>query len=405
MYRTDSTERTSDTVFILGAGFSFDAGIPLMAGFVDTMWDLAYRRTNRGSPLSNDDAQIFSNAMKVRHELNEYHGRAAFDDRNIEDLLSILSFNSYLPQPGRVNRLATMTKAIARTIELRCEVKHPGVEKPGHGRIVKEGSELYRRFWRALLGLPNVSSQMPALITFNYDLVLERAFFQTTIGTHFSRYDKQPPFSRARLLHHYAPIPTLTYEIGYATYGDFDSRKDGTVLNVVNQAEGDHALEIDILKLHGSLNFPSPRSNFDPKTFRVTESLDEPFILPPIFNKQSSGKQQEIWRRALIHLRNAKNVVIVGYSLPKTDIYMQYFLKAALGPNVNLNRIFVFDPALHCQGKGADEMEARYADCFSPQLRNRITFRPPKAEKKHFVAGTTEHFVDTLATQPEYLVF
>jgi hypothetical protein len=404
--KADTTGRTSDTVIILGAGFSLDAGIPLMNGFVDKMWELANRRQLNGVSLSKPDLEIFDSAMKVRYELNEYHGRAAFDDRNIEDLLSILSFNNYLPQPGRPNRLAILTKAIARTIELCCAVKHPGIEKNGQGRIIQEGSDLYRRFWQTLLNLENVRERIPALITLNYDLVLERAFFQAAIGTKLIRRDKPLPFSRARLLHYYDPIPLRTFELARATYGaagnDF---REGTILKVVDGITDDDALEVDILKLHGSLNFPSPRSPVDHKSFQVTQALDDPFILPPIFNKQSSGKQQEIWRRALLQLRGAKNVIIVGYSLPKTDIYMQYFLKAALGPNVNLNRIFVFDPALYRQDKCASEMEARYAECFAPQLQSRISFRLPNPEAIPGAAGTTSQFIYLLENNPGLMIF
>ena len=81
----------SDNVLILGAGFSYDAGIPLLAGFVKRMWECAIRKSCNGQLLSPDDVEIFENAMKVRNELDGYHGRANFDDRNIEDILEAVS--------------------------------------------------------------------------------------------------------------------------------------------------------------------------------------------------------------------------------------------------------------------------------------------------------------------------
>ncbi|HKT68402.1 MAG TPA: hypothetical protein VJP83_03145, partial [Terriglobales bacterium] len=145
-------------------------------------------------------------------------------------------------------------------------------------------------------------------------------------------------------------------------------------------ANGDDpdVLDIELLKLHGSLNFPAPRQKKESSEirFNTTDALPSPLILPPIFNKQSTESQRHIWSTALQRLRSAKNIVIVGYSLPRTDIYMQYFLKSALGPNGDLNRIFVFDPAMYSDGESAKEMKSRYQDCFSPQLKSRIHFKP-----------------------------
>ena len=36
-------QKESDSVIVFGAGASFDAGIPLMSGFVERMWELAIR--------------------------------------------------------------------------------------------------------------------------------------------------------------------------------------------------------------------------------------------------------------------------------------------------------------------------------------------------------------------------
>lgn len=83
----------TDNVIILGAGASVDAGIPLLANFVEKMWEFAITGKHNGKNLSEEDQRIFNEAMKIKNELDGYHGRASFDDRNMEDILSILSFN------------------------------------------------------------------------------------------------------------------------------------------------------------------------------------------------------------------------------------------------------------------------------------------------------------------------
>ncbi len=100
-----------------------------------------------------------------------------------------------------------------------------------------------------------------------------------------------------------------------------------------------------------------------------------------------------------------KNVIFVGYSLPVTDMYMQFFLKAALGPNQELNKIFVFDPTLWTDSEAAANMLVRYQNCFSTQLRPRIEFKPNMPFPNDGYAGTTEHFVNILEHCPDYLLF
>ena len=64
----------SGNVIILGAGASFNAGIPLMSNFIDTMWNLA--RTGRGpeGAITPADRKILENALGVREDLDGYHG-------------------------------------------------------------------------------------------------------------------------------------------------------------------------------------------------------------------------------------------------------------------------------------------------------------------------------------------
>ena len=99
-------------VLILGAGSSFNAGVPLLGGFMEKMWEFARRRKVGENPLSEEDAKIFDRAIEIRDELGTYHGRANFDDRNIEDILSILSFNALAGDRKDRDKLSSFNKAI-----------------------------------------------------------------------------------------------------------------------------------------------------------------------------------------------------------------------------------------------------------------------------------------------------
>jgi hypothetical protein len=397
----------TNNVIILGAGFSHDAGIPLLGGFVERMWEFAARRAQNGNPLDSSDLEIFEDAIKVKNELDSYHGRAVFDDRNIEDILSILSFNVLGGGKGDKEKLNKINRAIARTIELSCSVTHPGVPSSGNSQVVKTGPDIYRNFWQHIFTCAKNNSEMPTIITFNYDLVLERALLQLLIGTNYNNHKNQLPFGSFEIQYYHDRIPMLAYAANYANYTDSDFKhKSGTVLTALSDKPSENLLNIEILKLHGSLNFPKPRVKFDDISYNFAAALDDPQILPPISNKMSGNTSDEAWRVALQRLREAKNVVIVGYSLPRTDIYMQYFLKAALGPNMDLNKIFVFDPALYSNSQENKDMRSRYQECFASQLHNRIYFNLDGNQigpSEHY--GTAAQFVQVLGKASNRILF
>jgi len=154
---------------------------------------------------------------------------------------------------------------------------------------------------------------------------------------------------------------------------------------------------IEILKLHGSINFPKDNQRIKD----IQQVIENPLILPPIFNKMGSETPTNIWKRALEVLKNAHRINIVGYSMPKTDIYMQYFLKTAIGANINNVKINVFDPIIYKRNSETEQMKQRYYDCFAPQMLKNIFFEHPLSSEMHYTEncdwhGTTKHFVQLL---------
>jgi SIR2-like domain len=389
----------TDNVIILGAGASVDAGIPLLSNFVDKMWELAMRGTHDGEPLSDDDKKIFSEAMKVRNELDSYHGRASFNDRNIEDILSILTFSTIGGKRSDREKLNWIVKAIARTIELTCTVKHSGdLETLETGLLERD---IYWNFWENLFKRFNLAlNSFPSIINFNYDLVLERSLFKTLISERIRQAYNEPeeparfPFDGIIMEYYYKPINYLAYKIKEARKwgkGSFTPHPAEEIIETRLEQCNTNALtrplKIEILKLHGSLNFPT-HINQTQKEYTPTNLTENPYIVPPTINKWVSKNDQAMWGAGLRMLREVKNIIFIGYSLPQTDIYVQYFIKAGIGPNTNLNKIYVFNPVLYQSGK--EQMKERFGNCFSPQLRDRIVFYPSGI-------GTFRDFVNLIA--------
>jgi len=397
----------TDNVIILGAGSSVEAGVPLLGNFVDQMLEYGFKGKAHNKDLSSEDKTIFAEAMKVRNELDGYHGRAAFDDRNIEDILSILAFNLMAGGETEREKLEWMTKAIARTIELSTKVKFDNNQIDKIQKV--EGVEVYKNFWQKLFKRFSNQNDFPTIITFNYDLVLERSLFHLLINTHYNAHNENLfPFDGISLKYYYDVLAPFFYKVNQTIYsqaGDIGIENlGGTNISLCNQIDLERPANIELLKLHGSINFPNRISHESTKPIIPTDSVENAYILPPLPNKGLLGEQIEIWKVALERLREAKNIVIVGYSLPRTDIYMQYFFKAGLGPNVNLNKITVFNPVLFrnkldTMDPECKAMEERYSSCFSPQLKERIVFRPSYLKLnniKEELAGTFRHFVQSI---------
>lgn len=233
----------------------------------------------------------------------------------------------------------------------------------------------------------------PALITFNYDLVLERTLWECF-------HPKATPKLEVRSC-------GLKYFFGIC---DFSVRRDTNNYTIFDWTHPPE-IEIPYLKLHGSLNWDQRWPDAQRESERITPTseptqvVDEPLILPPVFNKMNS-RVNSVWKTALEILRNAKHIIIVGYSLPKADIYMQYFLKSAVGPNSSLQKIIVFDPVLFRDEERNQQMRKRYLECFSPQFSNRIIFTPQHhLSPDSRLRGTFQHFTNTLRDHPGELLF
>ena len=400
-----------DNVFIFGAGTSFDAGTPLMGNFMDVMWKMAQTGSYGEKKLTDDQKQILCEAIKAREELDGYHGRVSVDVWNIEDLLSILSMNALAGGKSEKMRLDWMIQAIAVVIEITGESEHSG-----DFDVIQnaKGPEIYQNFWHTIINWSRDKNQPPpCIITFNYDLIIERALLQAIIGTaHTSR---SFPWNHLELDYGSSILGPICFDSKFADWTDHSPgrgivRTPGMSLKNADTVSNDDAFQIQLFKLHGSLNFPlgaKSRIAGDEQNKKLVTALDNPSIVPPVFNKATNPKSTEIWKNAVNALRQCKNLIICGYSLPASDVYMQYFFKSALGPNQDLSNIFVFDPVLFDATKieAADGLKNRYASNFSPALRNRISFTPPNDEDWGKDRGTFKHLVHLLNKYPEAILF
>ena len=70
-----------------------------------------------------------------------------------------------------------------------------------------------------------------------------------------------------------------------------------------------------------------------------------------------------VWQAAREELKQAFRLIIVGYSLPKTDSFFKYLLTLGLSENESLQEIILIDPA---KDKLGDALRERYLEFIAP---------------------------------------
>jgi len=155
-----------------------------------------------------------------------------------------------------------------------------------------------------------------AIITFNYDLVAERALKRLKSGSRFGDW-----------IYGFQPKPNVVEEIP------------------------------TIYKLHGSVNWiyqPQTEgfkarqeswADFETEPgYRAHSDFPFPIMLPFWDKKVEEKPWSEIWRQAARHLHKCSRLIVWGYSLPQTDLKALELIKLSLGTGC-LQDICVIDPA------------------------------------------------------------
>lgn len=185
------------------------------------------------------------------------------------------------------------------------------------------------------------------IITFNYDIVLERPLIERGLSR------KRLYFDRIAL-----------------------KKEQGT-----RRASHERFLHPLILKLHGSINWKCERQYFDQlitgkvsPNEKITIWSDEgklprpeddvsPLIIPPIPNKPITQARlfNLLWTLAFEYIHEAKRIVIVGYSCPPTDSLAQTLFGQF--SSKKLEEVLVVDPDAG--------LLKRYREMFDPATASR----------------------------------
>jgi NAD-dependent SIR2 family protein deacetylase len=193
-------------------------------------------------------------------------------------------------------------------------------------------------------------------------------------------------------------IITFNYDVMLDYAMEFNLIKPNYCLPIPPSSGG-----FKLLKLHGSLNWakckscehlqivpaspipaghiPSPLlKNGDQINFKmVTHVLKnteceechekdtlEPIIIPPTWSKVIENSPLiKVWETAVEEIKNAFQLIVIGYSMPPTDTFFQYLLTLGLFSNAKLHRVVVVNK------DNSEDLKGRYKKVFSRSLQER----------------------------------
>jgi hypothetical protein len=219
--------------------------------------------------------------------------------------------------------------------------------------------ELIRRVYIHITADLNVSPAIPSkspiherllqrlkagctVITFNYDLVIEESLSKTTL------WNPRDGFG--------LKVSGVSHEWTKKWY---------------EKSQGDRSAKskITLLKLHGSLGwvqYANHQIRLKNRPYVVRKGItDKISILPPGWNKPvDKNPYKEFWRQARLKLESCKSLLIVGYSLPDTDLLARALFSEVVRSRASrekyLQNLFLVDIS--------DQVKSRFATLFTPAL-------------------------------------
>jgi hypothetical protein len=323
----DTDLHTNHNVYILGAGFSKNAGMPLLKDFLNELRS----SVNWLKAGGRSEVDATREVLLFRKSAASAALRVNMNVENIEDLFSLAAAS------GEESAADNISTAIAATIEYcRSTSKQPkslevavatNCTPPTSWKKTNEGDERRTKFKAQLYdlyaGFLNGDLCDPqdymnnTVITFNYDTVLEDALMNIDIPIDYG------------------------FQEDWTTYDD-SWPKPKTKKNALK-----------LLKVHGSVNWfqnePELQNLTIYRSYGVGVSKDlmphrHVAIVPPTWRKDFSGPLTDVWRQSIHALRDATRIIFVGFSFPDTDAHIKYLLAAGLQENISLRNIYCINP-------------------------------------------------------------
>lgn len=350
----------SDIVFILGAGASRQAGGPLMSDFLDVASDLL--RSNQ----VNTKREEFNRVFAAIGGLQAVHSKAQLDLNNIESIFTALELGRVIQRvPGM--EAGEIPEAIASLKELIVTTLDTTIRFPCERRYIK-APEPYSKFAGLLNYLRTDASptKSTSIITFNYDIAADVALYREGLGPNY--VIEAPPTQGESV-----DLLKLHGSLNWA------AEKSTKRLRALHPFHYFQTYSVNGFEEHSRIRLPLGEhlSEYFCKHAAPTVEVErEPVIVPPTWNKADYHHAlSAVWCRAAQHLSEAESIFIIGYSLPETDSFFRQLYALGSVGSATLRRIVVFNP------DSSGQTDTRFREMLGPGSIARYEYRPETFEQ------------------------
>jgi hypothetical protein len=361
------------TVYILGAGFSVAAGAPVMANFFDAMLDCFH-----SDAADNADKNALKFAIDFRKEMASASDNFVLDLENLEQLFGLLEIQITAGRKTPEHR-RLFVHAVLRTLELKIRtsfhndprdlidrsnsLKNSSLDLVGpapFGFLAPKGTAWLYHVFAAMVAKTHLdaSRRGDSVITFNYDLLLDQAFQEARVPVDYCNGINS-------WTHDHISFPwTIKGKVPlYKLHGSANwivCNKHGRTY-ISPPAPQKIASDYSLLR---NSRAACPNCNGGgSKTYNADPNDHLPLIVPPTWNKAAWQVGLEaVWKAAIDDLSAAGRIIVIGFSLPETDLFFRYLLAAGvpIGQGVD---VFLFDPS--------DAVEDNYKKFLAPVFTGR----------------------------------
>ncbi len=393
---TESDIKGPYTAIIVGSGCSVGLGVPVMAGFLDSVMDSLATDLRYANDLNA--IQAFINRIKgaaayVKADLlniEELYGMADMYEDLYKAPLRTPSKESNTREPKSEQSYIEVKQSLNRAIfQIAAKAGEEFIsQKDRFPKDLKELSNIKRESstethlhnnlgtrWTNLLAYLCLASfqdrnkAYPMFVQFNWDLALDRALYLLWAEL-AKRKDEFQPEDRP-WLPWYGDIKG-----GIFKYSEWPrlARPHGGV-NWINDEESILSNQKIIQEKCYKLYSADPESLVYIDTKPVCKDSGTEYewsngkfmdIVPPTWRKQATKPvYQAQWGNIAQGMKNIRRIIFIGYSLPKTDLYFRHFLALSLANNPHLPKVYVLNPDIDKPGIVRDN----YLDLFAPLAR------------------------------------
>ncbi|AVJ23561.1 MULTISPECIES: hypothetical protein [Pseudomonas] len=321
------------TVYVLGAGFSVEAGAPTQAAILREAFNLYKDSSHNFESVRFEEFISF-----LREQLNVTD--SGFSDIDLEDIFTPLDRCLAESSQFRGISLDKIMKVresvfyvVGRTLQLLLNRTNKSKDYIDHfaNHITNLSS--------VRAGIAYKRSDPVSVISTNWDILLDNSIYKSLLAN--KQYDGV---------------------VDYCCYISSKDEGDATVTPGLEKL-GQGGFNVKLLKLHGSLNWlQCPRCArlyakfFEKEAMHSFEHatscrhcdrnfpeemgkhlLAQNLIMPTYLKNLSNPQYRIIWQNAGIEISEADKIVFIGYSLPQADFEMRQLLSRMTRKNAKIH--------------------------------------------------------------------